>query len=124
MTFLRKNCVPSCRRLFRSRAVKGLVKAMSGLPEPKQAGKTRHPTWRCLLIVLLSLVHGRNWVSDAREFAERHEGKLRKLLNVTAFCRSNVRLKCPAIPIPTWRPSLRPFEPEDTKVSIPWRLFW
>ena len=79
MTFLMKSCVPSCRRLFRSRAVRGLVKAMSGLPEPKQAGKTRHPTWRCLLIVLLSLVHGKNWVSDARGFAERHEGKLRKL---------------------------------------------
>ena len=28
-----------------------------------------------------------------------------------------------AIPIPTWRPSLRPFEPEDNRISIPWRLF-
>ena len=79
MTFLKNNSIPSMRRLLRSKGIKRLTKAMSSLPEPKQAGKVRHPTWRCLLIVLLSLASGRNWVLDAHSFAERHERRLAAL---------------------------------------------
>lgn len=79
MTFFEKNRTPSFRRLVRSKGMKRLCRAMAALPEPKQKGKTVHPTWRCLLIVLLSLVHGKDWVLDAHSFALKHEGKLSKL---------------------------------------------
>ena len=70
---------PSIRKLVRSKGVRRLCRAMESLPEPKQEGKTRHPTWRCLLIVLLSLTNGRDWVLDAHSFAVKHEKKLSKL---------------------------------------------
>ena len=70
---------PSIRRLLRSKGLRRLRKAMESLPEPKQIGKVRHPTWRCLLIILLSLTSGRDWVLDARSFAARHERQLLKL---------------------------------------------
>ena len=78
MEFWKKK-TPSLRRLLRSRGMRRLRKAMAGMKEPKQKGKTRHPTWVCLLIILLSLTHGKDWVVDAHSFALRHEGKLRKL---------------------------------------------
>lgn len=53
--------------------------AMSGLPEPKQEGKTKHPTWRCLLTLLLSLTRGGNYVLDAASFAKRNEARLSRL---------------------------------------------
>lgn len=70
---------PSMRRLLRSKGLKRLRKAMESLPEPKQIGKVRHPTWRCLMIVLLSLTNGRDWVLDAHSFAARHARQLGKL---------------------------------------------
>lgn len=70
---------PSMRRLLRSKGLKRLRKAMESLPEPKQIGKVRHPTWRCLLIILLSLTSGRDWVLDAHSFAARHARQLGKL---------------------------------------------
>lgn len=70
---------PSTRRLLRSKGLKRLRKAMESLPEPKQVGKVRHPTWRCLLIILLSLTNGRDWVLDAHSFAARHARQLGKL---------------------------------------------
>ena len=70
---------PSIRRLLRSKGLKRLRKAMESLPEPKQVGKVRHPTWRCLMIVLLSLTNGRDWVLDAHSFAARHARQLGKL---------------------------------------------
>ena len=79
MTFLQNNSVPSLRRLLRSRGMKRLLKAMSALPEPKQEGKTKHPTWRCLLTLLLSLTRGGNYVLDAASFAKRNEARLSRL---------------------------------------------
>ena len=70
---------PSTRRLLRSKGLRRLRKAMESLPEPKQKGKVRHPTWRCLLIILLSLTNGRDWVLDAHSFAVRHRRHLSKL---------------------------------------------
>ena len=70
---------PSIRRLLRSKGLRRLRKAMESLPEPKQIGKVRHPTWRCLLIILLSLTSGRGWVLDAHSFAARHGRQLGKL---------------------------------------------
>lgn len=70
---------PSMRRLLRSKGLRRLRKAMESLPEPKQEGKVRHPTWRCLMIILLSLTNGRDWVLDAHSFAKRHERQLLKL---------------------------------------------
>ena len=70
---------PSIRRLLRSKGMRRLRKAMESLPEPKQIGKVRHPTWRCLMIVLLSLTSGRDWVLDAHFFAVRHARQLGRL---------------------------------------------
>lgn len=70
---------PSMRRLLRSKRMRRLRKAMESLPEPKQIGKVRHPTWRCLLIILLSLTSGRDWVLDAHSFAVKHARQLGKL---------------------------------------------
>ena len=70
---------PSIRRLLRSKGMRRLRKAMESLPEPKQIGKVRHPTWRCLMIVLLSLTNGRDWVLDAHSFAVRHARQLGRL---------------------------------------------
>jgi len=70
---------PSMRRLLRSKRMRRLREVMESLPEPKQRGKTKHPTWRCLLIILLSLTSGRDWVLDAHSFAIRHARQLGRL---------------------------------------------
>lgn len=78
MTYFEYKFNPSLRRILRSRGMRRLTKAMRELPEPKQKGKTRHPTWVCLTILLLSLTHGDDRALDASSFAKRNERRLRK----------------------------------------------
>lgn len=66
---------PSVRRMVRSKPMRKALRRMRALGEPKQRGKTKHPSWRCLLVVLVALISGLNYVKDAAKLARAKRGQ-------------------------------------------------